>query len=107
MIARQAAALVYQGFWPILWFELLYKGVAALLVSPLCALLFRFSLQQAGLTYLSNQNIIQYISSPYTVVLFLLLCLALSFYTFLEISFLASYFRGPAANAAGPFCAGR
>lgn len=93
MIARQAAALVYRGFWPILWFELLYKGVAALLVSPLCALLFCFSLQQAGLTYLSNQNIIQYISSPYTVVLFLLLCLALSFYTFLEISFLASYFR--------------
>ncbi len=65
-------------------FELIYKMVAVAVFYPLFLLLFDLSFKIAGIKYLTNGYILKYFTSPFTIVMIVLLVFALAVYNFFE-----------------------
>ena len=68
----------------LLLYELIYKIIAVAVFYPLFLLLFNLSLRIAGIKYLTNGYIAKYFSSPFTIVMILVIIFAIAVYTFFE-----------------------
>lgn len=65
-------------------FELAYKCAASLLATPFLLLLFHLSMRAAGLKYLSNDNVLTFLTAPLPLCMLFLLAVLLSVFMLIE-----------------------
>lgn len=83
---REIGALVLYNWKALAGFELIYKFASGLLFLPLLWNVFDWIMEAGGYTYLTLENIVPFLTQPFTVVsLFFLLLLAAA-YAMIEIS---------------------
>lgn len=73
----------------ILLFEVFYKAIAFAIFTPLLRQLFSFSLATSNITSLTNNNFMQYIFNPYTIILAIFAIFILTMFMMLEITAIA------------------
>lgn len=54
---------------PLILFEILWKLVTLLVIAPACAGLIQLAIQLAKLKYLTTSNLLQFLRSPWTILL--------------------------------------
>ena len=74
---------------PLILFEILWKLVTLLVIAPACAGL----IQLAKLKYLTTSNLLQFLRSPWTILLLAVLLLLAALYTLFEIAAVCTCFR--------------
>lgn len=83
-------------FWkPLLIFELVWKLITFVVIAPACGGLLQLAIKAAELKYLTNSNLLQFLRSPWTIVLILIVLAAASLYTLFEIAAVCCCFAQP------------
>ncbi|MGI6361143.1 MAG: glycerophosphodiester phosphodiesterase family protein [Bacillota bacterium] len=77
--------LLKNNLWTLLIFELIYKLLGILLIIPAIGGLFNLTLHLAGITYIAPGNFLEFLLSPFTIPLILVLAILLALYVLLEI----------------------
>lgn len=67
-------------------FEVLYKAVSSAVFTPLIVALFNVSLKLAGIAYLSDDTFAQFLRSPFTVLVLILVAIVSAMVILIEIS---------------------
>ena len=80
---------------PLLLFELVWKLVTVLVIAPACAGLIQLAIRGAKLNYLTTSNLLKFLRSPWTFLLFAVLLLLAALYTLFEITAVCTCFRQP------------
>lgn len=80
---------------PLILFELLWKLATVLVIAPACAGLIQLAIRAAKLNYLTNSNLLQFLRSPWTILLLLIVLILASLYTLFEIAAVCACFRQP------------
>ena len=78
--------LLRMNFKTILLFELIYKLVGAAVFTPLLIGLLNLSLRCARLTYVSNDNMIHFLTRPSTIGILLIILVFLTLFTLVEMT---------------------
>lgn len=78
---------------PLILFEILWKLVTLLVIAPACAGLIQLAIQLAKLKYLTTSNLLQFLHSPWTILLLAVLLLLAALYTLFEIAAVCTCFR--------------
>lgn len=78
---------------PLILFEILWKLVTLLVIAPACAGLIQLAIQLAKLKYLTTSNLLQFLRSPWTILLLAVLLLLAALYTLFEIAAVCTCFR--------------
>lgn len=78
---------------PLILFEILWKLVTLLVVAPACAGLIQLAIHLAKLKYLTTSNLLQFLRSPWTILLLAVLLLLAALYTLFEIAAVCTCFR--------------
>ena len=60
---------------PLILFEILWKLVTLLVIAPACAGLIQLAIHLAKLKYLTTSNLLQFLRSPWTILLLAVLLL--------------------------------
>lgn len=94
---RLTLKLLTRNIGSLLVFELVYHALLTLVFIPLREVLFSLSLKAAGLKYLSQEKLLNYILNPLTLILLILLGFIMAFVVIVEVSaliycFHASYY---------------
>ncbi|MGN0506543.1 MAG: glycerophosphodiester phosphodiesterase family protein [Lachnospiraceae bacterium] len=74
-------------------FELLYKGLFALVMLPLLELSLRFAIKFSGYSYVTPENIFYVLKKPVTIVILLILFGSLFLFSFVELISMIVFFR--------------
>ncbi len=67
-------------------FELIYKLITTIIFIPIFLSMFKLTLKVSGLSYLTFENIITFLSNPLVILFLLLLIIIMTFYTLIDIS---------------------
>lgn len=78
---------------PLILFEILWKLVMLLVIAPACAGLIQLAIHLAKLKYLTTSNLLQFLRSPWTILLLAVLLLLAALYTLFEIAAVCTCFR--------------
>lgn len=78
---------------PLILFEILWKLVTLLVIAPACAGLIQLAIHLAKLNYLTTSNLLQFLRSPWTILLLAVLLLLAALYTLFEIAAVCTCFR--------------
>ena len=78
---------------PLILFEILWKLVTLLVIAPACAGLIQLAIHLAKLKYLTTSNLLQFLRSPWTILLLAVLLLLAALYTLFEIAAVCICFR--------------
>ncbi len=78
---------------PLILFEILWKLVTLLVIAPACAGLIQLAIHLAKLKYLTTSNLLQFLRSPWTILLLAVLLLLAALYTRVEIAAVCTCFR--------------
>lgn len=78
---------------PLILFEILWKLVTLLVIALACAGLIQLAIQLAKLKYLTTSNLLQFLRSPWTILLLAVLLLLAALYTLFEIAAVCTCFR--------------
>lgn len=78
---------------PLILFEILWKLVTLLVIAPACAGLIQLAIHLAKLKYLTTSNLLQFLRSPWTILLLAMLLLLAALYTLFEIAAVCTCFR--------------
>lgn len=87
---------------PLILFEILWKLVTLLVIAPACAGLIQLAIHLAKLKYLTTSNLLQFLRSPWTILLLAVLLLLAALYTLFEIAAVCTCFRQPAFRKSVP-----
>lgn len=80
---------------PLVLFEIVWKLITVLVIGPACAGLIQLAIRAAHLKYLTNSNLLQFLRSPWTILLILAVLAAASLYTLFEIAAVSTCFSQP------------
>ena len=78
---------------PLILFEILWKLVTLLVIAPACAGLIQLAIHLAKLKYLTTSNLLQFLRSPWTILLLAVLLMLAALYTLFEIAAVCICFR--------------
>lgn len=78
---------------PLILFEILWKLVTLLVIASACAGLIQLAIHLAKLKYLTTSNLLQFLRSPWTILLLVVLLLLAALYTLFEIAAVCTCFR--------------
>ena len=70
----------------LLTFEAFYKIASVIIFTPLFLSAFKLITKISGYTYITIENVVNFLLNPLTIIFLLLLILLLTFYTFIDIS---------------------
>jgi len=73
-------------------FELILKLVLLAIGAPILTYMLKFTMKMAGVTYLTDENLLVYIHKPLTLFAGILLMFFIGFFTFVELSALVACF---------------
>ena len=106
----KSAAAFCKAFVHVTIFELLIKLVMTAIGAPLLAVILKFTMKVAGLSYLTDDNLLVYLKNPLTLVALLMILFFAAFFSFVELSALtgcyACYIRHEKMNVIGMFRTG-
>ena len=106
----KSAAAFCKAFVHVTIFELLIKLVMTAIGAPLLAVILKFTMKIAGLSYLTDDNLLVYLKNPLTLVAMLMILFFAAFFSFVELSALtgcyACYIRHEKMNVIGMFRTG-
>lgn len=77
--------LLKRNLWPIIQFEVVYKLLCACVFTPLFVTLFHWSITLSGAGYLSADTLVQYLTSPASILLTILILFGIALVTLLDI----------------------
>ncbi|MGI5892242.1 MAG: glycerophosphoryl diester phosphodiesterase membrane domain-containing protein, partial [Bacillota bacterium] len=77
--------LIKNNIWTLVGFELLYKLLGILIIIPGAGGLFSLARYISGYTYITSGNLFDFILSPATIIIFIVIALLISLYILLEI----------------------
>lgn len=80
------------NFRPLLFFELLYRGLGLAVIFPLVRVLFLLSIRLSGFSYITNTSLFDYLLKPQTLLIMMIILLILSVYIVIEMVFLSVLF---------------
>lgn len=90
---RQNFALLRTNLPALLWFELLYKMLAALVLYPLILAGLDYAIKQSGLTFLTDKNLKVFLSNPVSLAIGILLIVVMVIFALFELSVLVVCFE--------------
>ena len=70
----------------LIQFGLIFKILLTLILMPIAISLFNFTMKLTGYSYLTYENILQFLSNPFTLLLLLLIAIFLTLITLFDIS---------------------
>ncbi len=82
---RDNVRLLKMNFRALLWFEVLYKLLAAVTLYPLILFLLDFAIEQAGLVYLTNSNLEEFLLQPLSIFLIIVIVSVIVIYSLFEL----------------------
>lgn len=77
----------------LVYFEVAYRLLGVILVYPFLSRLFYWSIDLSPFVYITNKDLFNYLLSPMTMVLLLIMILVVSLYFLIEILFLQLLFE--------------
>ncbi len=80
---------------PILIFEIFWKSLTILVMAPAFAGLLQLAIRAAGFRYLTNSNLLQFLKSPWTILLLLVILAVVSLYVLFELAAVCDCFLIP------------
>lgn len=84
-IFKNTIALLNQNLTTLMIFQLIYKLIGIAIFLPIVNWVIQYSMKNAGLNYLTTQNLGLAIQNPITIVSVLVLILLLAFYIYFEL----------------------
>ena len=93
---RTGLRLLRQHFLTLIVFELLWKLLTVLIIAPTLGGLVQAAIRAAHLRYLTNSNLLQFLRSPWTLLLLAVLLVLAALYTLFEIAAVCACFAQPA-----------
>jgi glycerophosphoryl diester phosphodiesterase len=90
---RQNFALLFRNLPALLWFELLYKMLAALVLYPLILTGLDYAIKRSGLTFLTDKNLKVFLSNPVSLAIGVLLIIIMVVFALYELSVLVICFE--------------
>lgn len=90
---RQNFALIRRNLPALLWFELLYKMLAALVLYPLILSGLDYAIKKSGLTFLTDNNLKVFLSNPVSLAIGVLLIVIMVVFALYELSVLIVCFE--------------
>lgn len=84
--------LIFFDFRKLIVIETMIKVIGLLFIFPIFRIAFYYSLELSGLKYISNSDLIFYLSRPTTIIIALFIMLIFSIYLLLEYVFLSLLF---------------
>lgn len=90
--------LMKQNWKSLFLFEVLFKAVSSVVFVPVLIALFNAALKLSGILYLSDENVYQFLKSPFTIIVVVILAIIATMIALIEISAIiqclhASYYR--------------
>jgi len=82
---KENLLLLKRNLWPIIQFEVVYKLLCACVFTPLFLALFHWSITLSGAGYLSADTLKQYLTSPASILLTILILFGIALITLLDI----------------------
>jgi len=73
------------NFGALVWFEVLYKLLAAVSLYPLILFLLNFSIEKAGLNYLTNTNLQEFLGNPLSIAMIVFIVTVIVIYSLFEL----------------------
>lgn len=83
---KNALLMINKNIWTLVGFEAVFKLMSALIFMPLFLGCFNLIMKYTGFTYLTFENILEFLSEPITLFLLLLLIILMTFYTMFDIT---------------------
>ena len=90
---RQNFALIRKNLPALLWFELLYKMLAALVLYPLILLGLDYAIERSGLVFLTDKNLKVFLSNPVSLSIGILIIIIMVVFALYELSVLVVCFE--------------
>ncbi len=85
----RSTAAFFKAFPHVMIFEFLFKLLMTAVGAPVLAVVLKFTMKAAGLSYLTDENLLVYLKKPLTLVALLLILFCSAFFSFVELSALA------------------
>lgn len=82
---RRNMKLLKTNFEALVWFEVLYKLMAAVALYPLLLFLLDFAIDQAGLVYLTNSNLKDFFTKPLSIGIVFIILIVIVIYSLFEL----------------------
>lgn len=92
---RRGIMQLLRSWRPILIFELVWKLATVAVIAPACGGLLQIAIRAAHLRYLTNSNLLQFLRSPWTILLILVVLTVAALYTLFEIAAVCCCFTQP------------
>lgn len=90
---RHNFRLIRTNFPALIWFELLYKMLAALVLYPLILFLLDYAINRSGLSFLTDRNLKTFLSDPVALLIGIFLIVLIVVFALYELSVLAICFE--------------
>jgi len=74
------------NIWTLLGFEFLFKIISTIIFKPLFWTIFNFTMKATGYSYLTKENIVEFLFNPFTVLLLLGLIMIMTVYNMFDIT---------------------
>lgn len=74
------------NIWTLLGFEFLFKIISTIIFKPLFWTIFNFTMKATGFSYLTKENIVEFLFNPFTVLLLLGLIMIMTVYNMFDIT---------------------
>ena len=78
--------IIKYNFKTLIGFEILYKLLSSIIFVPLFLEIFKLITKISGYSYLTLENIINFLLNPITIIFLVILIMVLTFYTLIDIS---------------------
>lgn len=83
---RKVIEILKCNIWTLLGFEFLFKIISALIFKPLFWTIFNFTMKLTGYSYLTKENIVEFLLNPFTLLLLLGLIMIMTVYNMFDIT---------------------
>lgn len=93
-----AFRLLKKNYKTVLLFEIFYKLAGSIVFSPLLFGLLNLALKFSGEKYLTNDNLFKFLRMPLTITIILIILLAVTFFTLVEMTALVQCFHASFYN---------
>lgn len=83
---RKVIEILKYNIWTLLGFEFLFKIISALIFKPLFWTIFNITMKSTGYSYLTKENVIEFLLNPLTLLLLLGLIMIMTVYNMFDIT---------------------
>ncbi len=83
---KKVVEILKCNIWTLLGFEFLFKIISVLIFKPIFGDIFNITMKITGYSYLTKENVIEFLLNPLTILLLLVLIMAMTVYNMFDIT---------------------